>query len=279
VRLLVVGATSYIGAAFTAFARGRGATVRAIGSRDCDFRDRAQVMRVFASLDDGAWRVVFFSVVNKSVRNSYDDYLENVAMVRHLVEAMARHPVAGLVYFSSADVYGRRPPVPIDEDSPIAPDTWYGLAKYCGEWMLREPGAVACPVTILRIPGVYGAGPRDPSVIGRMVAGIRGDGRIVVRGDGTALRDYVHVDDVCRVVDALLARGHAGVLNVATGQSVPVIEVALTVGASLEVSFEIVHEPAERTREFDLVFDTSRLRATLPGFKFRTLDEGVRGYL
>ena len=278
--LIVVGRNSYIGGHLLEHAK-RACLENVIGlaSADCNFLDAKAVGHFFQSLKPSEYTVVFLAVVNKQVRNSFDSFVENVTMVQNLAAGCRFANVTSLIYCSSVDVYGNRPVVPITERSPIAPDTWYGLAKYVGEWMLLSAGEMDCPVTALRIPGIYGRGKNDPSVIGRMVADVRRTGKIRVHGEGVFRRDYVFNGDIARLVLSLGDVKYHGVLNVATGEGRPVLDVARAVGQALGRKFQIVHEPADASRDFDLVFDNSRLRSVFPDFCFTDLRSGVRSYL
>ena len=278
-RLIVVGRRSYLGGHFAQFAQARHPRTISLSSEDCDFLDREQVVRFFRSIGPDRCTIVFFAVINKSVEDSFAAFTDNVAMVKNLIDGAASANIESLVYFSSVDVYGNRPRIPITEESKINPDTWYGLAKYCCERLLLFSDQVTYPVTVLRIPGVYGNAPHDKSVIGRMVSSVRNGKPVSVSGDGRALRDYVHIDDLCRILDALIPLRHPGIVNIATGQSRPILEMAQLVGTALREKFSIERQAADAQREFDLVFDTRTLRGLLPGFQFTSLEEGIHTYL
>src|SRR5689334_3011306 len=128
-RVAVFGKNSAIGRPLVAALSSRGFDVVSAGSADCDFRDASAVARYFDRLAGSPLAVVFLAVVNKTVQNSYDAFVENVSMVRNLAAGLRRVTADSLLYFSSADVYGRPDALPITERTPIAPDTWYGLAK------------------------------------------------------------------------------------------------------------------------------------------------------
>lgn len=276
--VLIVGRNSYIGGYLSQYAIRRGLKVTSIGSADCNFLNPEEVNEFFSKRAQQPHTVVFLAVINKSVENSFDSYRANVSIVRSLIDGCRGGDIRSILYFSSVDVYGRRPRLPITEQSSVAPDTWYGLGKYSCEWMLRSSGEVGCPVTVLRLPGVYGRWDGDRSVIGRMIATLQKEGRIVVRGSGRHLRDYVYVDDVARLVEALISLKYDGVLNVATGVSRSVLETARLIGRALDAQFEIVHEAADEDREFDLAFDNQTLRALLPEFQFTDPEVGIRTY-
>lgn len=278
-KLIVVGKNSYIGRCFVEFAVSQGERVIALSSKDCNFLIVPEVLDFFRHLDDAPHTVVFFAVVNKSVDNSFQAFLDNVQIVKHLIDGCRHASIASIVYFSSVDVYGAHPALPITEQSRVNPDTWYGLAKYTCEWMLTASGDMTCPVTVLRIPGVFGYAPNDRSVIGRMIASIRREKRIFVNGEGRALRDYIYVLDLCRLLEILIPLKCCKVLNVASGESRSILEIASLVGCVLGMDFEIVHRPSDPARDFDLVFDNRSLISLVPDFRFSSLKEGVRTYL
>jgi nucleoside-diphosphate-sugar epimerase len=278
-RLIVIGRRSYLGGHFTEYAQARHPRTISLSSKDCDLLDREQVVRFFRSIGRDRYTIVVFAVINKSVENSFAAFIDNVAMVKNLIDGAALANIESLVYLSSVDVYGNRPRIPITEESKINPDTWYGLAKYCCERLLLFSDQVTYPVMVLRIPGVYGNAPRDKSVIGRMVSSVRNGKPVPVSGDGGARRDYVHVDDLCRILDALIPLRCRKIVNIATGQSRPILEMAQVVGTVLRKKFSIERQVADPQRDFDLVFDTRTLRSLLPGFQFTSLEEGIHTYL
>ena len=276
--LLIVGDTSYIGSYIARLSERAGARVIGVSRQVCDLLDAEQCAHFFAGLPPEKWTVVFLSVINKTAGNDYDAFERNVRMVRNFAQAQRSASIDGVVYFSSVDVYGRNPEIPITENSQIQPDTWYGLAKYDCEWILRSSGDVECPVTILRIPGVYGPAKNDRSVIGQLVRSICDRNAVSIRGSGQALRDYVFIGDVAEIVRRLATAQHEGVVNVATGKSHSIQELALLAGEVLNQEFQIEREPADSAREFDLVFDNRRLLSLTAGFTFTDISNGLRSY-
>lgn len=277
-RLIVVGRNSYIGGCLTQYAQARGASVMALSSRDCNFLDRSEVDRFFRSLGSQPSTMVFLATVNKDVANSYQSFLDNVQIVKHLIDGQQQACVSSILYFSAADVYGRTPPVPLTEEAPVSPESWYSLGKAAGEWMLQHAEGMRCPVTILRIPGIFGQAPRDRSLISRLVSEARATGRVTIHGEGTSLRDYVWLDDLCRLMEGLLPLRYHGVLNVATGRSWRIVDVVRLIGEVLELDLTPVFDAPDPKRTFDLVFDVNRLTSLLPGFRFSELAEGIRTY-
>jgi nucleoside-diphosphate-sugar epimerase len=276
-KLILIGKNSYIGRYLTAKWAAQNQPCLALSSRDCDFLKTRQVCDFFDTLDDAATHtVVFLAVINKPV-NTFQAFLRNIRMVENLILGMKRARIGSVVYFSTVDVYGLAPVLPITEQTKMAPDSWYGLAKQVSEWMLLSAGAVACPVTVLRLPGIYGSAPNDHSVVGRMVSDIRTTHRATIHGTGTTLRDHVYIYDLWRLVDRLVKLGHHGVLNVATGEGRSLIDILRLIGRVLNLNFEIEFA-GEDKRCFDLKFDIGILKALLPDFKFSDMTVGLASY-
>jgi len=277
--VLVVGKNSYVGEFLCRHFSAQGAIVSAVGSADCNFLDAAQVHDLFKSLGDKPISILFLAVVNKTVRNSYSAFLDNIQMAWNLVSSAVHANIESLIYFSSVDVYGRSPTLPMNEATSLDPDTWYGLAKSTSEWIVRQELGSRFSTCILRIPGIFGPSRNDRSVIGQLVASIRSESKVCLHGDGKILRDYVFAPDLCRVVERLVARKVTGTFNLATSKSVSLLQILDIIREVLGVDFEVVRLPANDERNFDMRYDTARLSAALGEFEFTPLSAGIRSYL
>lgn len=277
--ILVVGKNSYIGDFLCGHFSTQGAIVSAVGSSDCNFLDSTAVHQLFQRFGGKPFAILFLAVINKTADNSYSAFQDNVQMAWNLVSGARNENVESLIYFSSVDVYGRSPLLPMSETTPLDPDTWYGLSKATSEWIVREELGSKFPTCILRLPGIFGRAPNDRSVIGRFVSTIRQEGKVYLHGDGEVLRDYVFGADLCRAVERLVARKVSGTINLATGQSVSLRQILDSIREVLGVNFEVVHLPADAERSFDMRYDTAKLCAALGEFDFSPLSAGIRSYL
>lgn len=134
--------------------------------------------------------------------------------------------VRRVVYLSTIDVYAVPAALPITEESPTGPATNYArtkrLAEHAYAAMAAERGI---DLTILRLSQVYGPGDTSPKLVPAFIRSVVLDRRIPpISGPGTELRDWIHVEDVAACV-ALALAGPAGMYNVATGTSRPVLDV------------------------------------------------------
>ncbi|MEG3871085.1 NAD(P)-dependent oxidoreductase [Microcoleus sp. Z1_B5] len=277
--LIIIGKNSYIGGYFTKYAVDNSNNVISLSSKDCNFLESEQVEKFFRKINNNQpYTIVCFAGISRLLANSFDSYNENIKIVNNLIKYGQQTNLQSIIYFSSVDVYGSKPCLPIGEQSKIEPDSWYGLAKYSSEWMLISSGEVKCPVTILRIPGIYGNAPNDRSVIRKIASSIKNEQRVYIKGSGQNLRDYVFLGDLCNLLELLIPLQYHGIINVATGQSHAIIDLANLVAEISQIQFEVIHQPPEVEREFDLRFDTQKLMSLVPNFRFTSLEEGIRSY-
>lgn len=276
--VVVIGHTGFVGSAIARSLASAGVPLIPLSSRECNLlhQDAPRVLQ--ALMPEGA-QVVFCSGIIRTVRDTYDTMLENIRMVHAFAHAARTCRLASLVYLSTTDVYGHFPPVPITELTPVEPDSYYGIAKLAGERLLRLGGGIGCPVSVLRLPGVYGPGDGDRSVVGRLVGQLRRDGAVTIYGNGRVRRDYVAVGDVCAVVGALLGQPFDGTLNLASGRSVTIEELVHLIAREVRLAPSIRSAPAEPHRAGDQVFDVTLLRKCVPSLRLTPIEEGLAGYL
>ena len=277
--VIIFGKNSSIGSAIVKSLEGDSKKIRSFGSEECDFLNREQCISFFKNLSQEPCAIIFLSVISKWLRNNYESLLENITMINNLIEAQSHINVKHIIYFSSVDVYGASPALPITEETKIDPDSWFGLAKYCCEWELEHSPLIRRPLTILRIPGVYGNPRSDRSAIGKFVSDIRNNSRLVIFGSGLVLRDYIHIKDVAGMIKLLIQRPHDGTLNLATGSSNSLLEIVEIIKQAFPEHFEVVHKPSDLEREFNLIFNIGKLKLLFPEFRFTNLEDGMRSYM
>jgi nucleoside-diphosphate-sugar epimerase len=277
VKVVLIGKNSYIGEHLTNFLQTRGIVVVALSSSDCNFLQFDKVAEKFDSLGNSQISIVFLAVIKKNASNNYQTYHQNITLINNLIKVTTRTNISSIVYLSSVDVYGTSPILPITEQTKIDPDSWYGLAKYSCERMLLLSENVNFPITILRIPGIFGKSHSDASVIGKMIASAISDGRIIIKGKGDALRDYVCLNDLSEIILLILNKKYQGILNVATGESRSILDIAKCIGRELNIKIEIINTEKDE-RSFNLVFDNSKIKEILPNFSFTEMPFAIADY-
>lgn len=146
-----------------------------------------------------------------------------------VLDAARRAGVARVVYASSAAVYGNPTQLPLDESAPTEALSPYGLDKLVNDQYAQLFGQLYGLSSVgLRFFNVYGPrqDPRSPysGVISVFATRARAGQPLTVFGDGQQTRDFVAVRDVARACEAALFADATGVINVATGHSVTLLE-------------------------------------------------------
>lgn len=163
-----------------------------------------------------------------SVRASIDDPAfscrNNVQGFVNVLDGARRAGVQRVVYASSAAVYGTPERLPLDEESPVAPISPYGLEKSINDQYAALFRHLYGQSSLgLRYFNVYG--PRqDPAspyagVISRFADRLTRGEPLRVFGDGRQTRDFVFVRDIARINAQALASPAYGVCNVGTGST------------------------------------------------------------
>ena len=254
--VLVTGGAGYIGSAVTAVLIRHGyEPVRMDVAPDpaprlgtyleADVRDHGADM--FAIRRHNVTAVVHMAgliAVAESVRDPLRYWDHNVGGTVALLKAMGRSGVRMLVFSSSAAVYGEPKFLPITEDHPTVPQSPYGRTKWAVEQILQDVHAAEqLDYVALRYFNAAGAmagvpGERhDPEthLIPNVVAAARGGPMVAVYGtdyqtaDGTAVRDYVHIQDLAEAhvlaLQYLEREGRSGPFNIANSRGYSVREV------------------------------------------------------
>lgn len=193
-----------------------------------DILDRAALDRAFAEhRPEGVMHFAAFTYVGESVTEPGKYYRNNLAGTLNLLEAMRDHGCARLVFSSSCAVYGLPRTLPLTEDHPQAPMSPYGATKAMSERMMADFGAAHGLKSVsLRYFNAAGADPdgglgedHDPEthlIPLAVEAALGRRGPLSVFGgdyptpDGTAVRDYVHVQDLAQAHVAALRRMERG---------------------------------------------------------------------
>lgn len=194
------------------------------------------------------------------------------------------HPLFLLA--STADVYAWQER-PIKEEDAVQPSTPYSVSKLGAELAARQAARCCDLRVIIARPFLHSGAGQDESfwmpARSRLLRQVKRNGWAVVPvGDLTAVRDFLHVDDVADAYALILQRGTPGeVYNIASGRGVTLDEVHTRLEQLLEIhpKREVDVSQVRREARPYLVGDATKLRAATGWTPRRTLDDILRDVL
>jgi UDP-glucose 4-epimerase len=204
------------------------------------------------------------SSVGASLAAPLEDFRRTAVSSAELLEwTRSNAPGAAIVAVSSAAVYGDGHQGPIDEGAPVRPFSPYGFHKYAMEQLCRSYAQSAgAKVAIVRLFSIYG-NELTKQLLWDLCTRFEADAaEIVLAGSGEELRDWLHVDDVARLLEMAAAKASTEVtlVNGGRGEGLPVHAVAALArtawGAAGSVSFSGARRPGD---PFSLVAGTGQL--------------------
>lgn len=297
--ILVVGGAGYIGSHMVKLLGERGCAVTTLddlssGHRDAvltgdfvqgDMADTELLRSLFAQRKyDAVMHFASFIEVGESVREPAKYYRNNVANTLTLLAAMREAGVDRFIFSSTAAIFGTPQYVPIDERHPRAPINPYGRTKNMVEDVLSDyERAYGLRSVCLRYFNAAGADPEgqlgerhDPeshliplalqAASGRR-AGLSVYGTDYDTQDGTCIRDYVHVSDLCDAhwlaLESLRDGASSQAYNLGNGNGFSVLEVIETAKKVTGVDFAVKHEARRAGDPPRLVADSSAIKTKL----------------
>lgn len=290
-RTLVVGGAGFVGAALirALAARGERARVldwgRAAGYVYLEGTEAELVHGDFTepatarSALDGIERVVHLAArtsVPASITSPWEDFEQNVLGTVALLETSRRAGVARFVFASSNAAVGLVEP-PAHEELAARPVAPYGAAKLAVEGYLHAYyRSYGMCTTALRFSNAYGPySLHKASVVAAMAKAALAGQPVVVYGDGSQTRDFVHVDDLVRIVlgvlDAPADTVSGELFQAGTGTETTILELAehvvAAVAASGSLAVPIDHQPGRHgdvLRNFSNVTKAERVLGYRP---------------
>lgn len=230
---------------------------------------------------DGVLHFAGYISVEESVQNPIRYMRNNLIAPTVLLECMRDAGSMPIIFSSTAAVYGMPQTVPIPETHPINPLSTYGLSKWNFEQLLdvydRSSGIRSVSLRYFNACGAASDGlngeAHEPEthlipLACQTALGLRDQfhifGTDYKTKDGTAVRDYIHIDDLCEahllVMDALINGHKSDVYNVGTGVGATVSEVLALVKEISGREFTVVTSERRVGDSPELVADPSKLK-------------------
>jgi UDP-glucose 4-epimerase len=201
--------------------------------------------------------------VLKSVEDPVSTYRLNVDATARLLEAARENEVGTFLLASTNAVAGNVGGAVMNESVPLRPLVPYGATKAAAEMILSSyTNAYGIRGAALRFSNVYGPGmAAKDSFIPRLMRAARDGEGVQVRGDGSMIRDVVHVDDVVQGLFIAWHAGHTGPLILGSGESVTVNQMVETARRVTGRPIPVEHVPVPSGEMPAVVLDISAIRS------------------
>ncbi len=275
-KILVTGGAGYIGSHMVKMLIDHGHDVVVLddlsnGHRDAvtggefiegDVRDSAVLDTLFKTHRiDGVLHFAGFIEVAESMQDPAKYYNNNVGGSQHLMEAMVHHDINNFIFSSTAAIYGELHSAPINEQHAKLPVNPYGRSKLMVEEMLLDfDQAYGLQSISLRYFNAAGADPagqlgerHDPEthlipLVLQAASGRRDSihifGNDYDTPDGTCVRDYIHIVDLCQAhllaLEALAGGAASTAYNLGNGSGFSVKEVIDTAKKVTGHAFKVI---------------------------------------
>lgn len=295
-KLLLTGGAGYIGSIVTGHLIEQGHDVVVFdslerGHREAvapqatlvvgDLRNADEIRHAMEPGFDGVLHFGALALVGESVEYPERYYRTNVLGTLNLLEAMVEHDVGRLVFSSTCAVYGQPDQVPIAETAPPRPQNAYGASKLAADNMIGDfclaHGIGAVSLRYFNVAGAHGHTGEDhepethliPNVL-KVALGQREHVQIFGTDyptpDGTAVRDYIHIDDLAAAHVLALAGARSGehqIFNLGNGNGYSVRELINVVEQVTGRAIPVVEGPRRPGDPAELVASAERVREEL----------------
>lgn len=239
--------------------------VKALSSKDLNL-ERDFTHPVLAENID---TLVIFSGLKRNRGENLDTFQLNSLISQNISRLVTNYSFKKVIYISSCAVYGEDVQHDkISVNQKLTPTSFYGIAKAECEYLLTKE--ISNKLLIIRPPTVFGTDSGNESYDPRGFYHKIAHGMLLTLwGDGSELREFLYVDDLCQLIEQNLFNTMTGTLNACSGNSYSFLDVISH--CELVTGFKANVVSKERSKaKVDHSFEA------LSGFQFTNLEDGIR---
>jgi UDP-glucose 4-epimerase len=232
---------------------------------------------------DVIYHLISTTIPETSNKDVQFDLTSNVIPTLQMLQLAKESKVSKIIYISSGGaVYGPECHRALKEDDATNPICAYGIHKLAIEKYLQLFYRTwGLDYRILRVANPYGQGQRsNQGAITQFVSRVLKNEPIEIWGDGSVVRDYIHVDDVVKA--AVLSAEYDGsykLFNIGSGKGHSLLELVSMVGKAAGRSVEIIFSEARPVDVPVNILDISRAEEELGWHPTISLEDGIRKLL
>lgn len=245
-----------------------------------DIRNPEDISSAIQGCDSVIHLAAFGSVV-ESVSEPFENFEVNAHGTLNMLNESVKNNISKFIFSSTGGALIGEAQPPVNEDSPPRPISPYGASKLCGEaYCSAFAGSYNLNTISLRFANLYGpfSAHKKGAATNFMKAALK-DEQPQIFGDGSATRDFLHVDDLCNgILKALTTEVEPGsVFHIASGRETSIKTLAEKIlDAAGRPDLEIEYNP-KRKGEVESNFAIYDLANKILGFEPEIpLEEGLK---
>ena len=250
-----------------------------------DIRAFTELEKVFATYTpEGVIHFAAESHVDKSIANPDEFIQTNVSGTNNLLRLAVQHKVERFHQISTDEVYGslQLGDEAFTETHPLAPNNPYSASKAAADLLVRSyHKTFGLNTVITRCSNNFGPYQDDTKLIPLFIKKLKAGETVPLYGDGSNMRDWLHVSDHVRAVDVVFNNGKAGeIYNVGGTHELSNLELVhklLTLTGRDETA--IVHVPDRLGHDFRYAINATKITTQLGWKPTVTFDEGIQELL
>ncbi len=293
--ILITGGTGQIGSFLSESLVDNGANVTVLGRKISNLKE------IKSLVESKKIKFVEYDLINEKNLELVRTKLENIDYLLHFSSEMAElfssllknamHSVNlnlkgiiqllkflphldGILYASSIGVYGIPKYLPIDEECPTNPVTFYGCGKLGAEKYLKLfSNTHSVPLTMMRYSSVYGPRNRTKRALPTFINLALEDKPIILHGNGDTFNDFIYISDVIDATKSGILRNQSEIYNIGSGIKCTVLQLAQKIIELTNSKSQIKY--SNKSSDYDYVFDISKAKNNL-GFSPKvSIEEGL----
>ncbi|MGH4119470.1 NAD-dependent epimerase/dehydratase family protein [Clostridium sp.] len=218
--------------------------------------------------------------IQTSLKKPAFDAENNIVGTINILECCREYGVRKLIYPSSAAVYGEPKYLPVDENHPVEPISFYGISKHTPEHYIKIYAQLyGFNYTIFRYANVYGVR-QDPKgeggVVSIFVDKLLNNETPFIFGDGEQTRDFIYVKDIARANILALHKGNNELMNISTNKAITVNELYKVMKDISRSKVDVIHKEERKGDILYSYLDNKRAEEKL-GWKVEfSMEDGIK---
>ena len=220
--------------------------------------------------------------IDESMRSPFEYFENNEAATFQFIQNIFKtKQQPRLIFASSPEVYGNPLKLPMDEEHPMHPRSFYAATKLAGEkhcMALFE--WYGYPANVIRNFNTYGENQNVwgySAVIPAFIENALKGNPLKIQGDGKNTRDFLYVKDAVDAYDKLLSRNdmNGEIFNIGTGKQTSVLQVANLIKSLTDSDSQIIHSEPRKGDLSALEADISKIKKKLNWEPKHSLKDGL----